>query len=87
MSPWLDESHPPRKGEGLDLEKLEPCLCEHLLEMEEALEIEQFPSGFSDLTYLLRAGDLEPVLRFANLKERVGLLRRVGARTIERGAI
>jgi len=63
MDPWLDESHPPRQGEGLDLKKLEPYLREHLPEMEESLEIEQFPSGFSNLTYLLRAGDLEFVLR------------------------
>lgn len=63
MEPWLDESRPTREGEGLDLEKLEPYLREHLPAMNGRLEVEQFPSGFSNLTYLLRAGDLEMVLR------------------------
>ncbi|MEM7587585.1 MAG: phosphotransferase family protein [Acidobacteriota bacterium] len=63
MDQWLDSSRPIRQGEALDLEKLEPYLRQHLPEMGEPLEIEQFPSGFSNLTYLLRAGDLELVLR------------------------
>lgn len=63
MEQWLDGSRPPREGEGLDLKKLEPYLRQHLAEMPGALEVEQFPSGFSNLTYLLRAGDLELVLR------------------------
>ncbi len=63
MDQWLDASQPPREGEGLDLEKLEPYLREHLPEAGEPLIVEQFPSGFSNLTYLLRAGDLELVLR------------------------
>lgn len=63
MDQWLDESQPPREGEALDLAKLEPYLREHLPEAGGPLEVEQFPSGFSNLTYLLRAGDLELVLR------------------------
>lgn len=63
MNPWLDASRPPRKGEGLELERLEPYLREHLPEIDGPLDVEQFPSGFSNLTYLLRAGDLELVLR------------------------
>ncbi len=63
MDQWLDSARPPREGEGLDLEKLEPYLRAQLPEVEERLEIEQFPSGFSNLTYLLRAGDFELVLR------------------------
>ena len=63
MDSWLDASRPPRKGEELDLEKLDPYLREHLAEVEHKLELEQFPSGFSNLTYLLRAGDFEMVLR------------------------
>ncbi len=63
MDQWLDAGRPPREGEGLDLEKLEPYLREHLPEVEGPLEVEQFPSGFSNLTYLLRAGDFEFVLR------------------------
>ena len=63
MDQWLDAGRPPREGEGLDLEKLEPYLREHLPEVEETLSVEQFPSGFSNLTYLLRAGHFEFVLR------------------------
>ena len=63
MDQWLDASRPPREGEGLDLEKLGPYLGEHLPDVAGELVIEQFPSGFSNLTYLLRAGDLELVLR------------------------
>ncbi len=63
MEPWLDASRPTREGEALDLDKLEPYLRESLPEMPGKLEVEQFPSGFSNLTYLLRAGDLELVLR------------------------
>lgn len=63
MDQWLDASRPPRRGEGLDLEKLEPYLREHLPEVDGPLSVEQFPSGFSNLTYLLRAGSLELVLR------------------------
>ncbi len=63
MERWLDASRPPRQGEELDLEKLEPYLQERLPEIGDGLEVEQFPSGFSNLTYLLRAGDFEFVLR------------------------
>ena len=63
MDQWLDASRPPRQGEALDLARLEPYLHEHLPEARGTLEVEQFPSGFSNLTYLLRAGGLELVLR------------------------
>ncbi len=63
MNTMLDTARPPRAGESLDLERLEPYLRQHLPQMNGRLEIEQFPSGFSNLTYLLRAGDFELVLR------------------------
>ena len=63
MNQMLDSSRPPRSGEELDLERLEPYLQDHLPQMNGPLEVEQFPSGFSNLTYLLRAGDFEFVLR------------------------
>ena len=63
MDQWLDASRPPREGETLDVDKLEPYLNENLPEAGGKLEVEQFPSGFSNLTYLLRLGDLELVLR------------------------
>ena len=63
MNSKLDASRPPRAGEELDLARLEPYLRDHLPQMNGPLEVEQFPSGFSNLTYLLRAGDFELVLR------------------------
>ena len=46
-----------RQGEELPLERLSDYLTEHIT------SIEQFPSGFSNLTYLIRTGDRELVLR------------------------
>jgi aminoglycoside phosphotransferase (APT) family kinase protein len=46
-----------RDGEELPVERLSDYLNEHIT------SIEQFPSGFSNLTYLIRAGDRELVLR------------------------
>ena len=64
MDQWLDGSRPTREGEELDMAKLESYLHEHLAESRgKSLVIEQFPSGFSNLTYLIRCGDLEMVLR------------------------
>src|SRR6186997_1126607 len=50
-----------RRGEELPAERLRAYLGSHL--HNEQLTIEQFPSGFSNLTYLIRAGDRELVLR------------------------
>ena len=64
---WTDGARPPRAGEELDPAKLEPWLRGTLAEAghETAGEIVvlQFPSGFSNLTYLLRVGEAEYVLR------------------------
>jgi len=60
---WLDRSRKIREGEGLDLAKLETYLKEQKPEWTGSLELEQFPSGHSNLTYLLRIGDVELVLR------------------------
>lgn len=55
---------PVRKGEELDTRKLRVFLREKISDMPDApLEIEQFPSGLSNLTYVLKAGDWEAVLR------------------------
>jgi len=60
----LDAARPVRAGEELDAVKLEAYLREHLPGgLDGALEITQFPAGHSNLTYLLRAGDRELVLR------------------------
>ena len=51
-----------RAGEELDLARLQPFLREHF-DQSEPVSIEQFPSGHSNLTYLVRLGNREVVLR------------------------
>ncbi len=63
MTTFLDATRPVRKGEELDLEKLEPYLRARFPEAEGPLVVEQFPSGHSNLTYLVRLGDRQMVLR------------------------
>jgi aminoglycoside phosphotransferase (APT) family kinase protein len=58
-----DKSRAVREGEELPNERLLAYLSAHLTELEGPLLVEQFPAGFSNLTYLLRAGDRELVLR------------------------
>src|SRR5699024_1538764 len=53
-----------RKGEEIDDKKLKKFLNENLSEVfEDELIIEQFGAGHSNLTYLLKIGDWEGVLR------------------------
>jgi aminoglycoside phosphotransferase (APT) family kinase protein len=53
-----------REGEGFDVEAVERVLREKIDKLPEGkLEVEQFPSGASNLTYLLKLGDWEGVLR------------------------
>ncbi|HEY0764167.1 MAG TPA: phosphotransferase family protein [Pyrinomonadaceae bacterium] len=59
----LDRSSSVRQGEELPVETLSEYLSAHLPGVTAPLIVEQFPSGFSNLTYLLRAGDRELVLR------------------------
>ncbi len=59
----IDKSRPPREGEELDTAKLEAYLEEKIPGAKGPLVVEQFPSGHSNLTYLLRMGDREMVLR------------------------
>jgi aminoglycoside phosphotransferase (APT) family kinase protein len=69
MSALVDGARAPRAGEELDVPALEAYLVRALPEQIAApLVVEQFPSGHSNLTYLLRAakpggGDVELVLR------------------------
>ena len=51
-----------RKGEGLPLEVLQAYLKEHA-GIQGPLEVKQFPSGFSNLTYLVTSGAQAWVLR------------------------
>ncbi len=61
--PWIDRPAPVRPGEELDLPALESYLRRHLPEFKGELRVEQFPSGYSNLTYLLRIGERGFVLR------------------------
>ncbi len=58
----LDAPRDVRPGEELDLERLSACLRERL-GLTGPLEVRQFPSGYSNLTYYVKAGDQELVLR------------------------
>src|SRR5678816_3120297 len=59
----IDQSRPVRAGEELDEVELRSYLVKQMPEIVGPLVVEQFPSGFSNLTYLVRAGDRELVLR------------------------
>src|SRR5215212_8269084 len=61
--PIIDRSRAVREGEELPSERLREYLAAHLTGIVAPLTVEQFPAGFSNLTYLLRAGDRELVLR------------------------
>jgi aminoglycoside phosphotransferase (APT) family kinase protein len=63
MPDYLDQPRTVRPGEDLDLARLEPFLLGNLSAYEGPIRIEQFPSGHSNLTYLVRIGDSELVLR------------------------
>ncbi|HJP92659.1 MAG TPA: phosphotransferase family protein [Pyrinomonadaceae bacterium] len=59
----MDQPWQVRQGEELPGEQLFEYLTSHLPDLTGPLIIEQFPAGFSNLTYLLRFGDRELVLR------------------------
>jgi len=63
MADLRDHPGAVRRGEELDVTKLEPFLRSTFLSSAEPLVVEQFPSGHSNLTYLLRLGEREMVLR------------------------
>src|SRR5882724_7627927 len=63
MSADFDKTAPIRAGEELPVERLESWLKGHLPDSAGPLTIEQFPAGHSNLTYLLRCGTKEFVLR------------------------
>jgi len=59
----FDQPQKTRPGEELDAGKLEAYLRQALPDLGGPIEIEQFPRGYSNLTYLLRVGERELVLR------------------------
>ena len=64
VSPGLiDQAAPVRAGEALDAARLEAYLLAHLPGAGGPMAVTQFPRGYSNLTYLIRLGDQELVLR------------------------
>jgi aminoglycoside phosphotransferase (APT) family kinase protein len=63
MSADFNDTAPIRPGEELSLVPLEAWLKEQIPEAAGPLLVEQFPAGHSNLTYLLRCGTSELVLR------------------------
>jgi aminoglycoside phosphotransferase (APT) family kinase protein len=60
---FIDGARATRAGEEIDGPRLFSYLKQQIPGLEGPLTVEQFPAGFSNLTYLLRAGDRELVLR------------------------
>jgi aminoglycoside phosphotransferase (APT) family kinase protein len=59
----LDHPTLVRSGEELDVAKLEPYLRRQFPDTPGVLQVRQFPSGHSNLTYSIKFGDRELVLR------------------------
>ena len=62
MGAGCDQAGAAREGEELDLTRLQPFLQQQY-GYTEPVSIKQFPSGHSNLTYLVRLGNREVVLR------------------------
>ena len=60
---FLDNPRPVRDGEQLDADILLAYLRGQMPGLDGTVELKQFPAGFSNLTYLLRVGEREFVLR------------------------
>jgi aminoglycoside phosphotransferase (APT) family kinase protein len=60
---FLDHSRAVRPGEELDAVRLEAFLKARFPDWTGPLAVEQFPQGYSNLTYLIRLGERELVLR------------------------
>jgi len=63
MSDLIDRATSIRSGEELDAQKVLEFLKASIPGLEGKIEIKQFPSGFSNLTYSVKVGDREMVLR------------------------
>jgi aminoglycoside phosphotransferase (APT) family kinase protein len=59
----IDQPRAVRQGEELDIENLSAYLQAQVPDLEGDLTVQQYPGGHSNLTYLLRMGDRELVLR------------------------
>lgn len=63
MTAPIDQSRAVRQGEELNIARLADYLKAHLPDSEGDLVVEQFPAGHSNLTYLIRLGERDLVLR------------------------
>ena len=63
MNPDLNQPVAVRAVEELPLEQLTAYLRQEFASSAESVTVEQFPHGFSNLTYLVRLGDKDLVLR------------------------
>ncbi|MBL7873272.1 MAG: phosphotransferase family protein [Cyclobacteriaceae bacterium] len=59
----MDQPSATRAGEELDLDKLQAYLRQHLSGFDQQISIQQFPSGYSNLTYFIQTGSQGYVLR------------------------
>ncbi|MFL6467460.1 MAG: phosphotransferase family protein [Pyrinomonadaceae bacterium] len=59
----IAETKPVRPGEEIDVERLRTFLGQNLGVSDGEIVVEQFPAGSSNLTYLIRLGHFEYVLR------------------------
>lgn len=60
---FIDKPKAIRKGEELDLIRVGEFLKDTIPGLQGELTVQQFPSGYSNLTYLIAIGDTELVLR------------------------
>ena len=63
MPNWIDKPTEIRPGEELNASVLKNCLIAQIPDLSGEIEINQFPGGYSNLTYLIRVGEKEFVLR------------------------
>lgn len=71
MDTYIDQPTDVRPGEQLDGGRLQAYLSEQLPELDGPLTVQQFPAGFSNLTYCLKCGATELVLRRAPFGNKV----------------
>jgi aminoglycoside phosphotransferase (APT) family kinase protein len=58
-----DEPSPVREGDGINNEIIYDFIKSNMPDIKGNIDIKQFPSGFSNLTYLIKIGDREMILR------------------------
>jgi aminoglycoside phosphotransferase (APT) family kinase protein len=63
MTDFTDQTAPVREGEEFDLEAVKKYLEEAAPDLAGEITVEQFPSGHSNLTYMVKVGEREMVLR------------------------